>query len=256
MPGARPAGVASLGSGVSWGGGRERRTFNPLVRKQKPRKLPARSQCQSARDVALFKDRSRQGVITAPNSEFALHFGDSGAAKRRGRKASQATAAAQSPGRAPDTAAGTRPVGAGQPRRGGVTGQTARRGGARGLRGGARGTGQNRRLRREADVRGRGCGGRAGRPGCAAGAGRRQLPRLGLTKRKQLCASACSPRRRGPPKGAGVGRAKTPKGARQGRGISCLGPRTDSRVLRGCRPGGPPSPQRAPSPAPARLTHP
>lgn len=59
----------------------------------------------------------------------------------------------------------------------------------------------------------------------AAGTGRQRPPSLGLTKRKHPRSSARSPRRRGPPKGAGVARAGTPGGARQGRSTSCLGPR-------------------------------
>lgn len=140
-----------------------------------------------------------------------------------------ATTAARSPGRAPDTAAGTRPVGAGQPRRrGGVVAklpaERAPEASAATFRGseaapeGLAGTGERSeglRLWRSLQ---------SSRL-LAAGTGRQRPPSLGLTKRKHPRSSARSPRRRGPPKGAGVARAGTPGGARQGRSTSCLGPR-------------------------------
>lgn len=92
-----------------------------------------------------------------------------------------------------------------------------------------------------AELRGRGCCGRAGRPGCAAGAGRRRPPRLGLTKRKQPSAQ---PRHWGPPRGVEGGRAGTPGGARRGRGTSCLSPPAPGRS----RSASKPSARRAPQP--------
>lgn len=156
-------------------------------------------------------------------------------------------------------------MGAGLPRLRGVTGKTAREGGAGGLggymlglRGGARSTGQNGKLQREGELRGRGCGGRAGSPSCAAGAGRRQPLRPGLTKRKQPSSSGCSPSRRGQPKGAGVGRTGTSGGARQGRGTSCLGPRPgpNPKCFEAADLVGSPVPSGLRADPPARPTHP
>ncbi|XP_053747196.1 translation initiation factor IF-2-like [Panthera pardus] len=124
-------------------------------------------------------------------AELGLHFDAGGAARLQKSRPPDDRGGAE-PRRAPDTAAGTRPVGAGQPGRRRLPAKLPAEGPPRLLRRYWPGE----RLRQEgagAERRGRGCCGRAGRPGCAAGAGRRRPPRLGLTKRKQPSPSTRSP---------------------------------------------------------------
>ncbi|XP_045303446.1 translation initiation factor IF-2-like [Leopardus geoffroyi] len=124
-------------------------------------------------------------------AELGLHFDAGGAARLQKSRPPDDRGGAE-PRRAPDTAAGTRPVGAGQPGRGRLPAKLPAEGPPR-LR---REYWPGERLRQEgagAERRGRDCCGRAGRPGCAAGAGRRRPPRLGLTKRKQPSPSTRSP---------------------------------------------------------------
>ncbi|XP_032701757.1 basic proline-rich protein-like [Lontra canadensis] len=158
------------------------------------------------------------------------------------------------PRRAPDTAAGTRPVGAGQSWDWGGWGSPAKLP-AEGPPRRRRGDWPGGRLRREgagAELRGRGCCGPAGCPGCAAEAGRRRPPRLGLTKRKQSSPSARSPGTGTRPEGSRA-TALGPRGEpseEEALPAWVPPPRADPGVFRSRRPGGLLTPHRAPSPAP------
>lgn len=194
----------------------------------------ARSQCQPAGDVVLPKGRPSQGFITAPQLgvESAFHSGNTGPATRPRRQASSRPPRRWAWGAPPTLRRGRGPWGRGS--RGGGGGSLAKLP-AEEVPEASAATGRDseaaprgdwpEREGADAELRGRGCGGRAGRPGCAAKAGRRRPSLPGLTKRKQPRLSACSPSRPGPPKGAGGGCAETLRVVRQGRGTSCLGPR-------------------------------
>ncbi|XP_044929812.1 translation initiation factor IF-2-like [Mustela putorius furo] len=172
---------------------------------------PSARPCQAARTEALFKEGPRRGVITALKlgAKFGLH---SGAAEEQ---ASGTTAVARNPGAPPTLRRGRGPWGRGSRGGGGGggVGRSPAKLPAEGPPKRRRGYWPGGRLRREgaaAKLRGRGCCGRSGRPGCAAEAGRRRPPRLGLTKRKQSSPSARSP-----------GTGTRPEGSR----ATALGPR-------------------------------
>lgn len=202
--------------------------------------------CQPTEDVALLKNGPRRGVIISTSSEFRLHF-----------VAPAATSATRARTRPPTLRRGRRLRRAGQPRLWGRRPNCPRTAGlwprprCAGPRGCAGAGGRGRQ------AGGRGCCDRASRPGCAAGAGRRRPPRLGLTKRKQASSSVRSPSTRARLR-ARVGRARDPEGARRGRGTSCLGPRPGPipecfRSLRSQRGASAPTRPRT-HPPPAALT--
>lgn len=162
-------------------------------------------------------------------------------------------------GRVPDTAAGTRPVGAGQPRRRGLRPNCPRRGRRRpGLRPGGP-LRQRRGGRTRAPSRGSRLLGSRQSPWLRGGGGPTAAAAPGPHKEETGQLVSPQPSHPRQPRGAGVGRAGTRgvKAARQGYFLhGPPPPRADPSVLPSRPPGGGSRPHPAQNPAPDRCTHP